>query len=190
MMMRQRVRAALRTRRTREVMAAALVLLVLLAGSEFAAARQGILHQATSLEIIAWTHATGWGPGQQRPPDVKVFDETLTHSELVHEIQNQLDGTIRGTWNEFAGCTLDAPDYFYELRFATFGVSTQVYSGDLDCPWNVTTLGDAIGYATTSLFTIGSDTVFLGGSTLDGVEILRALHQRTGMPLPSWWPLA
>jgi hypothetical protein len=172
-------------------MAAALFVLLLWAGSEVAATQQVFLHEATSLEIIAWTQYDSWGPNPQRPPDVKVFDKT-TNLRLVQEAQNHLDNQPRGGWGS---CGIGSPTYFYLLRFATLGALTQVYSGDLNCAlWTVMTLGD-ISWVITSLVTPGSnltcrDSVFLPCSgpvfvysaTLDGVEILRALHQQTGLP--------
>ncbi len=186
--MRQPARAALRTRHTRAVMAAALVLLVSLAGGEFAAARQVILHEATSLEIIAWTQYNSWPTGQQRPPDVKVFDKTATNLELVRDVQNALNGRPRGG---LGSCDIGSPTYFYAFGFSTLGVLTQTYAGDLNCAvWNVATLGDALGAVLTIVPTVpGGDTVPIIGATLDGVNILDVLHQRTGMPLPGGWKL-
>jgi hypothetical protein len=186
-MLQQRVRAALRAWHTRAVMAAALVLLVSLAGGEFAAARQVILHEATSLEIIAWTQYDSWETGQ-RPPDVKVFDKTTTNLKLVCDVQNVLDNRPRGGWGN---CGIGSPTYYYAFRFATFGVLTQIYSGDVNCAaWTVTTLGDALGAVLTILFPLPSgDTVPISGATLEGRNLMDVLHQRIGMPLPSGWSL-
>src|SRR5271166_1403301 len=118
--------AARRIRPTQAVMAAALVVLLIVDGSMFAAARQVILHEATSLQIIAWTQYDSWGPNPQRPPDVKVFDTTTTNLRLVREAQNHLDSQPRGGWGD---CGIGSPTYFYLLRFATLGALTQVYSG-------------------------------------------------------------
>ena len=71
------------------------------------------------------------------------------------------------------------PTYRYEFRFATNGVTTQVYAGSPNhIPWQLTTPGE---YPKT-------DTVAGPPSkSLYGMNLLTALHVRTEMPLPGWW---
>ena len=129
----------------------------------------------TSLQIIAWTYAVRREAPGQRPPDVQVFDKTITDQELVHDIQQQFDGLQRGVRG---GSILAQPTYRYEFRFATNGVTAQVYAGSPNhVPWQVTTLGEHPR----------TDTVAGPPSkSLYGMNLLTALHVRTEMPLPGW----
>jgi hypothetical protein len=157
------VRATLRTRRRRVVLAL-LVLIALAAGGYAITA-----HGATSLEVIAWSHVEAWQEGTQPPPDAKVFDKTFEDLGLVHDMQELLDGAPRGIEG---GCTLGSPTYAYEFRFATVGITTQVYTGVPNCViWQHPLLGIYIPI-------LGD--VGVSDATLD------ALHERTGMPLPKW----
>jgi hypothetical protein len=133
-------------------------------------------HGATSLDIIVWRHVV------QAPvfqPDVKVFDQTMTDFGLVHDIQDQLDG---GAPSGIGSCTIGSPEYVYQFRLATLGVTTQVYTGSDDCGgWDATTLGIS-RLRIIDEFPYLADQVAVRAITLDGVEILQVLHQRTGMP--------
>jgi hypothetical protein len=127
----------------------------------------------TSMEIIAWTTVMHWPSGQQRPPDVKTFDKIISHQGLVGAVQARLNALQRGV---VGGCSIASPTYRYEYRFAANGVTTQDFSGNLDCvTWSVTTRG------------ISSTVADPSTTTLDGFNFMTTLHQLTGMPLPSWW---
>jgi hypothetical protein len=68
--------------------------------------------------------------------------------------------------------------YLYTFRFASDGVTTQVYWGDIGtAAWQVTT-----GEHETTESVLGAM-----NAQLYGFNLLTTLHQRTGMPLPDWW---
>jgi hypothetical protein len=141
--------------------------------SSVATATSSSVASNTSMEIIAWTTVMRWPAGQQRPPDVKTFDKTLTDQGLVRAVQARLNALQRDV---VGGCSTASPTDRYEFRFAANGVTTQDYSGNLDCvTWSVTTRG------------ISEKVADPGGTTLDGFNFMTMLHQLTGMPLPSWW---
>ena len=175
-MIRQRVLAPLRTRRGR-LAAGAFVLLAVLAGGEYTLA-----HRTTSalriitLEIVVWSHADAWTAGQKPPPDVKVFDKTMKDQGLVRTVQDKLNGLPRGGGG---GCLLASQTYLYEFRFATNGVTTQTYNGDIACTtWQVVSAGkqsEEVGGAQEELAAVA------------GENLMNWLHQQTCMPLPSWW---
>jgi hypothetical protein len=147
--------AALRTRRRRVVLA--LLVLIALASGGYAVAEHG----ATSLRIIAWSHAMVWPGGQPRPPpDVKVFDKTFEDLGLVHDMQELLDGAPRGwLWLQNGGCNLASPTYSYEFLFATLGVTTLVYEGNADFAfWDYRVVG------VPSPWSVGVSPPTLGGS--------------------------
>lgn len=50
----------------------------------------------TSLQIITWAYVMYGRDDEERPPDMKVFDEMITDQELVHDLQQQFDGLQRG----------------------------------------------------------------------------------------------
>ena len=130
----------------------------------------------TSLQIVAWTYVVRWESPGQRPPDVQVFDTTITDQELVHDIQQQFDGLQRGVRG---GTIMAQPTYWYEFRFATNDVTTQVYAGSPNhIMWHVTTPGE------NPITDVVADP---RSGSLDGMSLLTALHVRTGMPLPGWW---
>jgi hypothetical protein len=168
-MRRPRVRAVLRTGRGRVIAALlVLVVLVVLAGSGYTVATQW----ATSMEITAWRTVMQWSAGQQRPPDVKVFDKIITAQPLVRDTQHQLDGLERDVIVN--GCVPTTPEYDYQFSFATNGITTQVYTGVLLCvSWGATTLG------------VSASVVGGNATTLYGSNLMTTLHKLTGMPLPS-----
>ena len=180
--MRQRVWAALRTWYGK--VAVVLVVLMVLVWAGYPLIRQTIAtHGATSLRIIVWQEAVyGPPPGQPPIPTKKVFDKTITDLGFVHDVQNQLDGSQVGIALG-VGCATAPTSYLYEFRFATLGMTTQVYSGNSLCTgWNITTLG---------VPTVAQSHGEQAGVTfvkVDGVEIMRALHQRTGMPISGFLP--
>jgi hypothetical protein len=161
--MRRRARAALGTRRGRVVLA--LLALIALAGGGYAVAEHG----ATSLRITAWSHVMVYQDGQPFVPDAKVFDKTFDDLGLVHDAQELLNSESRG-WLQKGGCVLASPTYIYQFRFATLGVTTQVYEGNPDCAlWECRVFGASSPW------------------TMDvSPPTLEALHERTGMPLPRW----
>lgn len=174
-MIRRRLLAPLQTRRG--LSAAALVLLAVLAGGGYALAhRTTPVPRVTILEIVAWSHADAWSPGQQPPPDVKVFDKTITTQGLVRTVQDHLNRLQRG---DGGGCLLASQTYLYEFRFATNGMTTQTYTGDIACTtWEVVGAGkhsDTVGGAQE------------GAADVAGENLMNWLHQQIGMPLPSWW---
>lgn len=169
--MRHRVRAVLHTLGRHWGLVTVVVLAILVDSGPLVAARG-----ATSLDIIVWRHVV------QAPvlhSDVKVFDKAITEWGLVHNAQDQLDG---GELSGLDNCTIGSPEYVYQFRFATLGVTTQVYTGSDDCGgWDATSLGiSRLGIIDEFPYLAGQ--VAVRTVTLDGVEILQALHQRTGMP--------
>lgn len=167
--MQQCVQAALRTGYGQ--FAVVLLVLLLLVSGGYTVAKYG----ATSMEISAWKNNT------DTQTSTKIFDKTFTDLGLVHDAQVQLVGSP--LWPPIGGGCANGPTvYVYQFSFATFGVTTQVYNGNYDYgAWNAATLGigplgDVNGF--------GASQVHVAVVTLDGTDILTALHQRTGMPLP------
>jgi hypothetical protein len=167
--MRQRVQAVLRTGRGRVIAAGVLVVLLVLVGGGYTVAT----HETTSMEITAWKTYMGWPAGQQRPPDEQVFDTIITRQPLVRDTKHQLDGLERGGTG---GCAIASPTYRYDITFATYGVPTEDYAGNLVCTtWTVTTF-------LVPMTVDGAD-----NTTLYGYNLMTTLRKLTGMPLPSWW---
>lgn len=130
----------------------------------------------TSLQIIAWTYVLQRKAGEQRPPDQQVFDKTITDQELVQAIQRKFESLSR---NVYGGSVIASPSYRYEFRFATDGVTTQVYAGSPNhIVWSVRTFGER---ATTEW--VGDP----ASTSLYGRNLMTTLHLRSGMPLPDWW---
>jgi hypothetical protein len=167
-------------------MTIALIVLVAQAAGGYMVVGQVTTHGATSLELIAWRHVDGiveTQPGvvPKFPPNVKVFDKTITNPGLVHDAQERLDGLVQD--GSFDSCLAGSVTYKYEFRFATLGVITQMYTGQADCTeWDVITLGNVLGNLRALVLFSGVGVAY---ASLDGVEILEALHKRTGMPVPS-----
>jgi hypothetical protein len=135
-----------------------------------------VIHEPVSLEIVTWTQVISVtaAPGKAPvfPLEVKIFDKMITDQELVLAAQHQFNGLPR---NVVGGCAIASPAYVYEFRFATNGVTTQEYTGSLDCvEWNVVTPGQQ-----SAIVAAADDT------TLDGYNLMFTLHNLTGMPLPS-----
>jgi hypothetical protein len=189
-MLRQRVQAVLQKLLQHwRLIALLAVLVVLTAGGYTVGTRL-----ATSMEIITWSQFTpdctgGPPPGPVLPPPcplpqtpVKIFDATLTNLGLVQDLQAQLDrSVVQGQY-----CALDyiGRHNHYKFRFATHGVTTQVYSGtDLCAGWDSVTLG-----IFTDFWSISGHLVNVYGDRLDGAYMFDALHKQIGMPLPAWWP--
>jgi hypothetical protein len=161
--------------------AAALMLLSMLVVSGCASATEqtGVVYPTstplppTTVELITWTTVMQWPAGQQRPPDVKTFDKSITNQGLVRAVQARLNALQRGVTGD---CSVKSPTDRYEFRFATGGATTQEYSGNIDCEtWTVTTRGASVSVDTPD------------STTLDGYNFMATLHQLTGMPVPSWW---
>jgi hypothetical protein len=161
--------------------AAALMVLSMLvvSGCAGAAAPTGVVSPSstpllpTTMELVAWTTVRQWPAGQQRPPDVKIFDKSITNQGLVRAVQARLNALQRGMTGE---CSIKSPTDRYEFRFAAGGATTQDYSGNIDCEtWTVTTRGVSVRVDTPD------------STTLDGYNFMATLHQLTGMPVPSWW---
>jgi hypothetical protein len=168
-MLRRRGQAVLQTLGKHQGLVVLAVLLVLTGGGYTIAT-----HETTSMEIIAWRTVMTWPEGQQRPPDVQVFDKIITQQPLVHDTKHQLDELERGA---MGGCAIASPTYRYDISFATYGVPTEVYAGNVDCgTWTVTTFGVPM--------TVGG----ADGTSLYGYNLMTTLRKLTGMPLPSWWP--
>lgn len=167
-MLQQRVGAVLQTLGKHRGLVVLAVLLMLVGGGYTVAT-----HETTSMEISAWRVVMTWPEGQQHPPDVQVFDKTITQQPLVHDTKHQLDGLERGG---MGNCAIASPTYRYDISFATYGVPTEVYDGNIDCAmWTVTTFGVPV--------TVGG----ADGTSLYGNNLMTTLHKLTGMPLPSWW---
>jgi hypothetical protein len=167
-MMRQRIQSALGTWRGR--FRVALVVLILFVVSGYTAGYVVTTYGATSLEITVWKYAAG------QYPNPIIFHKTITNLGLVSGAQDQIDGVP-----EFSGpvfCPL-APllFYLYQFRFATGSHTTQVYEGTTYCVWSTTPFG--IAWLLNPI-----ESADVSQAKLDGVEILLALHQKTGMPLP------
>jgi hypothetical protein len=170
-MLRQRLRAVLQMVGNHRRLVVLPVLLALLGGGYTVAT-----HETTSMEITAWRVVMVWPAGQQRPPDEQVFDTTITRQPLVHDTKHQLDDLERGAMGAMGGCVIASPTYRYDISFATFGVPTEDYAGNLDCAtWTVTTFGVPM--------TVGG----ADGTSLYGYNLMTTLRKLTGMPLPSWW---
>jgi len=129
------------------------------------------------MEITVWRHALAYPQGQLPPPDVKIFNKTITDLGLVHDTQDQLDGSeLSGPIDGGGGCTTGDTTYIYEFRFATLEVPTQIYDGYSICVvWDVT----LFGVPDSGFFEVGVSHI-----TLDGANIMATLHKQTGMPLP------
>lgn len=177
-MLQQRVQSMLGTWRGK--FPVVLIVLIVFVSSGYTAAYLVTTHGATSLEITVWRSQHVWNPDV---PDVRIFQKTITNLGLVRDVQDQIDGAPEG----IGFCTLAPPTYYvYQFHFATGGYSTQTYEGESMCGgWSTTPFG--IAGLLTPL-----DEVFFNETTLHGVEILIALHQQTGMPLPpgdsGWTP--
>lgn len=169
-MMRRRIQAVLGTWRGR--LAAVLVVLLVVVGSGYTAGYLVVTHGATSMDIAVWRVNENGPPGS----DVRIFSKTITNLGLVRAVQSQIDGA-QSSYS--AGCIHILPSYYvYRFRFATDSHTTQVYEGNSYCGgWSTTTV-----FFTNPLIPPGN--VFINEATLDGVEILVALHDKTGMPLP------
>ena len=170
--MRRRIQSALGTWRGR--FRVVLVVLVVFVGGGYTAGYIVTTYGATSLDITVWRS----GQGQYPPiPDVTIFHKTITNLALVRAAQDQIDGVPESSgWD---GCLLIRPGYYvYQFRFATGSHTTQVYEGNSLCGgWSTTPFGIA------RLLNPG-ELVCIYGATLDGTEILVALNEKTGMPLP------
>ena len=208
-MLRHAGRAVARTLRRHWLMAALVVLLVLIEGGYQVSSRiEGGHHLssqtvpshgatalgatalgATALDITVWKDAgplvlSGSAqrlPPPPTPPDVQVFEKTVTDVGLVGDAQNQLDRIPLHYGG--GGCPMGGffpthlvsnvefiYTYIYEFRFSTHGVTTQVYKGDAYCRFSVSRPGLSSGW------------ISIRGVPLYGVWILEALHQRTGIP--------
>jgi hypothetical protein len=133
---------------------------------------------ATSMDITVWTQVTEITvqPGKEAvfPPPVEVFNKIITDQPLVQDTEQQLDGLHRNVG--FDSGISASPAYVYQFSFATNGVPTEVYAGNLNgTVWSVTTWGITDGVEGP------------GGATLYGFNLMTMLRTLTGMPLPSWW---
>jgi len=137
--------------------------------------------RTTSLEITVRTHRMAYRAGEAVEPDETIFNETITNVELVHDVQEQLDGLQR---HVRSGTAMAPTTYIYTFRFAINGVTTQVYWGNILCPtWHVTTtVGLMTGESSTTDTVAGANS-----AVLYGYNLMTTLRKLTGMPLPSWW---
>jgi hypothetical protein len=180
-MVRQLVQSMLRTWQRR--IAVVLIILVVFVSTGYMAAYLVTTHGATSLEITVWNSDHTYYP----PTSVTIFRKTITNLSLVRAVQAQIDGAPESSG--FSGCEFGGqPYYVYQLRFATDGYTTQTYEGESICGgWSVTTAFDISHLLIPQIIK-----VYINEASLDGVEILIALHQKTGMPLPpgdsGWTP--
>jgi hypothetical protein len=143
-----------------------LVLLVLVGGGYLVTT-----HGATSLEITVWKQ---YGMNSH-PTTVRIFDKTITNPQLVRAVQAQINGAPVGPQSF---CSVGPPSYVYQFRFATVGFPTQGYEGNSLCGgWSITMFGIPLSLL------VPVD-VYVDEARLDGVELLSALQQKTGMPLP------
>lgn len=151
----------------------ALVVLALLIGGEDVVARYG----ATSVEITVWqdtqnTQATSYAQGALH--SVRIFDKTVTDLDFVNNLQIQLDNCVPTIVNGTDAASMSL-SYAYQFRFATLGVTTQVYSGNS----GTSAWGD-LTYALSFPRTyegIPSGEVFITP------DILNTIHDQTGMPV-------
>ena len=170
--MRRRIQSALGTWHGR--FRVVLVVLIVFVGGGYTAGYIVTTYGATSLEITVWRS----GQGQVPPlPNVTIFHKTITNLGLVRAAQDQIDGAPESSG--FDGCLLIRPGYYvYRFRFATGSHTTQVYEGNSLCGgWSMTPFGIA------GLLHPG-ELAYVYEARLDGVELLVALHEKTGMPLP------
>jgi hypothetical protein len=139
------------------------------------------MHRPTSLEVTVRTHRMGYWEGEPEEPDETIFNETITDVELVHDVQEQLDGLQRGVRS---GTAMASTTYIYIFRFAINGVTTQVYWGNILCPtWYVTTTVELTnGESSTTDSVAGAPS-----AQLYGYNLMITLHKKIGMPLPDWW---
>jgi hypothetical protein len=166
-------------------MVAVLVVLVVLADGGYAAVRQigagttVVTPRKATLEIIVSKQAAVSGSGQTHPDSPIVFDKTITMQRLVHDTQYALDSLPQGSPGPCPLQTSGAAYYAYGFIFFTNGATTEQYAGLAECAtWSVVIGGNDGPTA----FAVG-----VPNATLNGVNLLTALHQQTGMPLPSGW---
>jgi hypothetical protein len=179
-MVRQRVKSVLGTWRGRFTVA--LIILILFVSGGYIAGYVVTTYGATSLDITVWKAVSGQYPPI---PNVTIFHKTIMNLGLVRAAQHQIDGAPESSgWD---GCIHIQPTYYvYQIRFATGNRTTQVYEGNSLCGgWYTTPFG--LAHLLKPL-----DLVYINEATLDGVELLIALHEKTGMPLPpgdsGWTP--
>jgi hypothetical protein len=135
-----------------------------------------------SLKITVWTHRVLYRPGEPEVPDAEIFNQTTTDEPFVRDVLEQFNSLKRGVRSP--GRVMSETTYHYTFVFATNGVTTQMYWGDIACPaWQVTTtVQRQNGEQSTTEGVAGAM-----NAQLYGFNLLTTLHQRTGMPLPDWW---
>jgi hypothetical protein len=138
--------------------------------------------QATlSLKITVWTHRVLYRAGEPEVPDKEIFNQTITDEPFVRDVLEQINGLKRGVRAFRVMCETT---YHYTFVFATNGVTTQIYWGDIACPaWQVTTtVQRQNGEQSTTEGVLGAMS-----AQLYGFNLMITLHRETGMPLPDWW---
>ena len=94
---------------------------------------------ATSMDITVWTQNVTTQTGQGPTFPKEIFHKVIMDQGLVDDTQQQLDGLQRNVWG---GGIIASPVYLYQFSFATYGVPTEVYYGNLNgTVWTVTTWG-------------------------------------------------
>lgn len=142
----------------------AVVVLVLLIGGEDVVARYG----ATSVEITVWQNTDG------AATSVRIFDKTSTNLDFVNNLQIQLDNCIPTISNGTDGAS-QSLSYVYRFRFATLGVTTQVYYGNSGSSgWGDITYAFPMPQTYQGIPT---------GQVFVTPDILTLIHDQTGMPV-------
>ena len=134
-----------------------------------------------SLKITVWTHRVLHRAGETDFPDEEIFNKTTADEPFVRDVLEQINGLKRGVRS---GRVMCETTYHYTFCFATNGVTTQIYWGDIACPaWQVeTTVQRQNGEQLTTEGVLGAMS-----AQLYGFNLMITLHQRIGMPLPDWW---
>jgi hypothetical protein len=131
----------------------------------------------TSLQIVAWTFVVAVEGDAERPPDERVFDQTITDQQLVEDIRQQFKSRPRNRWS--GGSVMSLTSYWYEFRFTSDAITTEIYAGLLNSnSWTVTTLG---------WHPVTETVAGPQGSILHGRSLLIELYKQIGLPLPDWW---
>ena len=119
--------------------------------------------------------------GEPEVPDEEIFNKTITDEPFVRDVLERINCLKRGVRS---GRVMSETTYHYTFAFATNGVTTQTYWGDIACAaWQVTTtVQRQNGEQSTTEGVLGAMS-----AQLYGFNLMITLQRRTGMPLPDWW---